>query len=211
MIDLGFEFFLTLSYAWEPAEDTDLLMSVPPRKPVTLESTMNVFNIAKQKETIKRSQFDLRERNDIRASSMYLNLNNQEQEHDGDLIDFGTSLKKKYETHVNEMKTLLTQKNYWTEEIREWRSITSQPSGERLVDGEVMLWSYAEAGLIEFFGCMCTYFAIFWFSFGVTAGDARMGQLIGSKHWKPQSPDLILQNGNILVFSINKIEWSGPI
>jgi len=38
MIDLGFELFSALSYAWEPPETDKGLMKVPPRKPVTEES-----------------------------------------------------------------------------------------------------------------------------------------------------------------------------
>ncbi|KAJ3221812.1 hypothetical protein HK099_003068 [Clydaea vesicula] len=38
VIDLGFEIFAALSYAWEPAESEANLMRVPPRKPVTSDS-----------------------------------------------------------------------------------------------------------------------------------------------------------------------------
>ncbi|KAJ3022617.1 UNVERIFIED_CONTAM: hypothetical protein HDU68_009026 [Siphonaria sp. JEL0065] len=37
VIDLGFELFASLSYAWEPSE-SNFLMKTPPRKPVTPES-----------------------------------------------------------------------------------------------------------------------------------------------------------------------------
>ncbi|KAJ3039704.1 hypothetical protein HDV00_011936 [Rhizophlyctis rosea] len=39
-VDLGFEIFITLSFAFEPPEDADLLMRLPPRRPVK-KSTLN--------------------------------------------------------------------------------------------------------------------------------------------------------------------------
>ncbi|KAJ2077754.1 hypothetical protein H4R24_004941 [Coemansia sp. RSA 988] len=37
-IDLGFEIFAALTYAWEPAESANGLMKLPPRKPVSMHS-----------------------------------------------------------------------------------------------------------------------------------------------------------------------------
>ncbi|RKO90783.1 hypothetical protein BDK51DRAFT_23684 [Blyttiomyces helicus] len=37
-VDLGFELFITLSFAFEPPEDEELLMQMPPRRPVTQET-----------------------------------------------------------------------------------------------------------------------------------------------------------------------------
>lgn len=41
-IDLGFELIAALSFAWDPPETKDGLMKLPPRKPVTQETT-NIF------------------------------------------------------------------------------------------------------------------------------------------------------------------------
>ncbi|KAJ2798365.1 hypothetical protein H4R20_004851 [Coemansia guatemalensis] len=38
VIDLGFEIFAALTYAWEPAESANGLMKLPPRKPVSMRS-----------------------------------------------------------------------------------------------------------------------------------------------------------------------------
>src|SRR5690349_17201518 len=38
VVDLGFELFNALSYAWDPAENRTGLMKLPPRKPVTYAS-----------------------------------------------------------------------------------------------------------------------------------------------------------------------------
>lgn len=42
VIDLGFELIAALSFAWDPAESTEGLMKLPPRKPVT-PHTCNIF------------------------------------------------------------------------------------------------------------------------------------------------------------------------
>jgi sodium/potassium-transporting ATPase subunit alpha len=198
MIDLGFEIFLTLSYAWEPAEDVEMLMSVPPRKFITAESTLAIFNETKKRDAHKASNMALNSTTnltDTHATSMLLNGDDAQEE---DIQALGNKLKNRYGKHISELRTIFTDKSYWTAQRDEWRSITAHPSGERLVDGEVMLWSFIEAGLIEFSGALCTYFAILWFRFGVTADDARRGQIKGSYYWKPQSPGLLLDSGDSL-------------
>src|SRR5271156_818769 len=55
VIDLGFELFAALSFAWDPPETKDGLMKLPPRKPVTPE-TSNVFRRRALRRT--RSHFD---------------------------------------------------------------------------------------------------------------------------------------------------------
>lgn len=42
VIDLGFELFAALSYAWEPAESPTGLMKTPPRRPVTHDSIIRL-------------------------------------------------------------------------------------------------------------------------------------------------------------------------
>lgn len=55
VIDLGFELFAALSFAWDPPETKEGLMKLPPRKPVTPETT-NVFRRRALRRT--RSHFD---------------------------------------------------------------------------------------------------------------------------------------------------------
>lgn len=55
MIDLGFELIAALSFAWDPPETKDGLMKLPPRKPVTRE-TSNIFRRRALRRT--RSHFD---------------------------------------------------------------------------------------------------------------------------------------------------------
>jgi sodium/potassium-transporting ATPase subunit alpha len=55
VIDLGFELIAALSFAWDPPETEEGLMKLPPRKPVTPETT-NVFRRRALRQT--RSRFD---------------------------------------------------------------------------------------------------------------------------------------------------------
>ncbi|TLD18358.1 P-type cation exchange alpha subunit of ATPase [Venturia nashicola] len=55
VIDLGFELIAALSFAWDPPETAEGLMKLPPRKPVTPETT-NVFRRRALRKT--RSHFD---------------------------------------------------------------------------------------------------------------------------------------------------------
>lgn len=55
VIDLGFELIAGLSYAWDPPETEEGLMKLPPRKPVTPETT-NVFRRRALRKT--QSHFD---------------------------------------------------------------------------------------------------------------------------------------------------------
>jgi sodium/potassium-transporting ATPase subunit alpha len=55
VIDLGFELFAALQFAWDPPESKEGLMKLPPRKPVTPE-TSNTFRRRALRRT--RSHFD---------------------------------------------------------------------------------------------------------------------------------------------------------
>lgn len=55
VIDLGFELIAALSFAWDPPETEEGLMKLPPRKPVTPE-TSNIFRRRALRRT--RSHFD---------------------------------------------------------------------------------------------------------------------------------------------------------
>ncbi|KAH0558645.1 hypothetical protein GP486_004705 [Trichoglossum hirsutum] len=55
VIDLGFELIAALSFAWDPPETEEGLMKLPPRKPVTPE-TSNIFRRRALRRT--RSRFD---------------------------------------------------------------------------------------------------------------------------------------------------------
>lgn len=200
-IDLGFEMLLTLAFAWEPCEDTNLMMSMPPRKQVTLETSRERFTKAAAGVNETGSQ-EIINSAQIMAVDESTDLLHEQKNIQEDLKVLNTRLQSRYTKYIKEA-TQVTNQRYWKEHLKEMQKITSKPSGQSLLDSEVLLWSYIEAGLIEVAGCLTTYFAIFWFQFGVSAEDARRGQIKGNYYWKPHSPDLPLHDGSVLVFYDN--------
>ncbi|KAH9248311.1 hypothetical protein BASA81_014065 [Batrachochytrium salamandrivorans] len=68
----------------------------------------------------------------------------------------------KYGGYLQETKSIFTSLEYWKMQYENWRELTaSREHNERLVDSEVLIYSYLEAGLIEFSGALTTYFAVF--------------------------------------------------
>jgi sodium/potassium-transporting ATPase subunit alpha len=65
VIDLGFELFVGLSFAWDPPETKDGLMRQPPRKPVTPTSIL-----ARQRKALRRSK-TIHAANSIMPASRY--------------------------------------------------------------------------------------------------------------------------------------------
>ncbi|KAI8919750.1 hypothetical protein BC831DRAFT_100360 [Entophlyctis helioformis] len=250
-VDLGFEIFMTMSFAWEPAEDMAVLMSMPPRKPVTHDSALGKFNYyqKRKEESTTMSRANLRSIDNMHHvgygyedgamdSTMLLHdLSGQGNTHSGNDIESGldggspstsavagvgavkaalglnsdaakklqlemkvleSRLRNRYGQYAQETKDIFTSLEYWKKQYNDWRELTAtDPTSERLVDGEVMLYSYLEAGLIQFSGALTAYFAVFWFTFGVSSSDARRGQIPGNLFWKPHSPPLPLADGTL--------------
>ncbi|KAL2918733.1 hypothetical protein HK105_201567 [Polyrhizophydium stewartii] len=227
-VDLGFEILMTMSFTWEPAEDMEALMSMPPRKPVTHQSALAMHNIMqRRKELTSSSQLNLaslerRRQSNLRAlddaarigltplggkpddelmdSTMLLNeigvMGDADPNLEMQIKVLNTRLRNRYGHYIRETKHILTSLEYWKMQYAEWRELTSAgATNERLVDSEVMMYSYLEGGLIEFAGAITTYFAVFWFTFGVSSTDARHGQIKGNLQWKPHSPPMVLQSG----------------
>ncbi|KAI8908167.1 hypothetical protein DFJ77DRAFT_433964 [Powellomyces hirtus] len=172
-VDLGFELFITLSFAFEPPEDADLLMKLPPRRPVSEESIMATMHA-------KKLQRDARKR----------------------VLDGTATLEGgenvSGENLSDDIRAVVTQPGYWRAQYRAWRELTQGfIVGERLVDGEVMMWAYLEGGIIECSGALATFFAVLWFSFGISGLDAVRAQK-GRKYFLPHSPDLHLSDGTLL-------------
>ncbi|EGF81882.1 hypothetical protein BATDEDRAFT_9944, partial [Batrachochytrium dendrobatidis JAM81] len=178
-VDLGFELMMTMSFAWEPAEDISQLMSMPPRCPVTTQSAFAMHNIMKRRQDIyTSSSFNIN--SSVSKSNLYQSSIN--------MVSMDQQIKKKKTNRIAQYE--------------DWRELTAaRKHNDRLVDSEVLMYSYLEAGLIEFAGALTTYFAVFWFSFGVSSADARQGQIYGNRQWKPHSPSLILESG---------VEFFGP-
>ncbi|TPX32086.1 hypothetical protein SmJEL517_g04751 [Synchytrium microbalum] len=208
VVDLGFEMFTTLSFAWEPAEDAEALMKQSPRRPVRItryqdskpaepstlaipggpSSSSSHPHTATEHETL---QIDI---------PMHKRLLDGDDDDDDDLLSSGIektqkTLNQRWRRYGNEL-TNITRRQYWTEWILEWRSILFTPVGERLVDAEVLSWAYLEGGLIEFAGAFVTFFIIFG-SFGLDANLIRVAQKAG-KYFRPSAPDLELPDGSFL-------------
>ncbi|KAH9270427.1 hypothetical protein BASA83_007426 [Batrachochytrium salamandrivorans] len=236
-VDLGFEILTTMSFSWEPAEDISLLMSMPPRNPVTQQSATAMHSIMKRRCEIehsfnpnlsqsantadgRKSNLQLADRNMYTSNRHREGQIRQDNYHDHDVMDstmllneigvtgdadpniemqikvLNKRLMNKYGGYLQETKSIFTSLEYWKMQYENWRELTaSREHNERLVDSEVLIYSYLEAGLIEFSGALTTYFAVFWYTFGVSSSDARHGQIFGNLQWKPHSPSLILESG----------------
>lgn len=191
-VDLGFEMLMTVSFAWEPAEDEDLVMRMKPRRRVTAESMLSVYE--RNKATVQSLEVASTNQLDIDESSHLLAEGQTQKD-----MKLNARLATRYGGYYREARQM-GGRRYWRDYIRDMRTLGSA-SDERLLDGETMVWAYVEAGLLEFAGCIVTYFAIFWIGFGVTPDVARRGQIDGNVHWKPHSPDLILGDGSVLVIA----------
>jgi sodium/potassium-transporting ATPase subunit alpha len=75
--------------------------------------------------------------------------------------------------------------------IENWKNPIEQ---ETLVDGEVLLWAYIEAGTIETLGCLVAYFFSMWYSYGVTPADAVKYGAIWGLPASENPPEVILSN-----------------
>ena len=225
-VDLGFELLMTLSFAWEPAEDEHILLSIPPRRQVTLQSSRaaherlkntassSQFNLASSRvnlssgvgagrgggggpsDLIKLSKLSPNGRRAYEESTELLNASSNDNIQK-DFQNLNNRLHSRYANYLNEAKEL-ADKKFWANYIKEWRDMAWNTTGERLVDGEVLIWSYIEAGLMEVAACLCTYFAIFWFQFGVSGEIIQQSQKAGL-YWKPHSPDLRINENSVLV------------
>ncbi|KAJ3212486.1 hypothetical protein HDU67_003777 [Dinochytrium kinnereticum] len=218
MVDLGFELFMTLSFAWEPPEDLSGLMWLGPRKPVTEESA-KAMKVARQaKKEMKEAAQDAmaaraQKDNHNVEEGRPLTISNKKAglSLSVDLLDDGAPdhlleasddqethavLGSRWKQYIKEMRVVLTDRRFWTAQIKEWRALVSLPTGERLVDAEVLSWAYLEAGLIETGGTLITFFAVFYFSWGITPTDAKRIQKL--RGFKPHSAEFELQNGNMI-------------
>ncbi|KAI8587994.1 hypothetical protein BDZ88DRAFT_444619 [Geranomyces variabilis] len=186
-VDLGFELFITLSFAFEPPEDEDLLMRLPPRRPVSEESIIATMH-ARRLGGYTESRMLMNRLVDENAELLMQDI------HENNIA--GSDAADAAALRI--LRAVLTQRGYWRAQYRAWRELTQGfIVGERLVDGEVMMWAYLEAGMIEFCGGVATFFAILWFSFGVSGADAVRAQK-GRKYFLPHSPDFELSDGTLL-------------
>ncbi|KAI9208928.1 uncharacterized protein BJ171DRAFT_595368 [Polychytrium aggregatum] len=169
-VDLGFEIFTSLSFAWEVPENPEILMKMAPRRPV---STL------------------------CSASTVYEGHHDIENPDDDDRVDANAKLQSRWRGYVEEAREILTKPRYHMDALREWMEILRKPTGERLVDLEVLCWSYVEGGFLECGGAFLAYALVFYEYFGISLHDARVAQKTGM-YFKPHSPNMQLENGSSL-------------
>ncbi|KAJ3097360.1 hypothetical protein HDU96_000416 [Phlyctochytrium bullatum] len=222
MVDLGFELFITLAFAWEPADDERALMWLGPRKPVTADSVKAMITARQAKQEMQEAAQDAIQKakeaeaggggGDVeearplgvkgskrKAVSMSMDLlddgghglvGHDDDEHTNKLLE------SRWRSYVKEMRVVLTDKRFWKAYFKEWNALVSLPTGERLVDAEVLSWAYLEAGVLVTGCTLVTFFAVLYYSWGITALDARRIQR--DRGFKPKAKDYLLINGDTI-------------
>ncbi|KAJ3113569.1 hypothetical protein HDU96_003267 [Phlyctochytrium bullatum] len=133
VVDLGFELLMALSYAYDPSENREGLMKLPPRKPVTPGSIDRLRRL---------KALEVRE-SGIPAV-------------EGVEPPTPTRLQK-----VVRSIRRLTSPARW--------AMSFEPTEEEtLVDGDLLSYSYLEAGTIQAIGCFAAYFFAIWYHSGLT-------------------------------------------
>ncbi|ORY16515.1 hypothetical protein BCR33DRAFT_731196 [Rhizoclosmatium globosum] len=226
VVDLGFELFITLSFAWEPPEDSEALLRLGPRQPVTAESIQLMKNKRQAKKDVLEAQanaiHDAAERRSSIGNQLDLEkqktsitpkyqltsadeddyqnlLENSNDEIYGDLNEAqkaALKLKGRWWRHISELKAMMTDIRYWKAQQKEWKALVAIKSGERLVDAEVLSWSYLEAGLMEASICIGTFFAVLYWGWDMTPTDAKRIQR--SRGFKPHTANHTLESGIII-------------
>ncbi|KAJ3192007.1 hypothetical protein HK101_007183 [Irineochytrium annulatum] len=163
VVDLGFELFMALSYAYDPSENPTGLMKLQPRKPVNPESVERLN---------KRKQLDREERDAERKAKGLAAI---EEGHDDDHHEEPS----KVQSFVRGCKKLVS-KRYWKESFE-------KTDEQTLVDGDLLCYSYLEAGTIMSIGCFASYFFAIWYHYGLTPTDLQQnaGSWFGSSNPQP--------------------------
>jgi sodium/potassium-transporting ATPase subunit alpha len=161
VIDLGFELFVALSFAWDPPETADGLMRQPPRKPVTKASILG-----RQRRALRKSK------------TLHATTTTHTQ-------DGARSLKppSKLANLIEKARTPFT-RAYWTDL---WESRHNED--ETLVDSKLLSWAYLESGMIQFAAAILSYFIVFGAQ-GFSPSDLRRAQSAGVYFLK-DAPDFV--------------------
>ncbi|KAI9346108.1 hypothetical protein BDR26DRAFT_855871 [Obelidium mucronatum] len=226
VVDLGFELFITLSFAWEPPEDAEALLRLGPRQPVTLESIQLMKNKREANREVLEAQAAIvaerrasvgkildPEKNESQSKAFpkyalaaddddddeFLIHHSNEEIHGEEINEAkkaALKLKGRWWRHMLELKAMLTDVRYWKAQEKQWRAIVAIKEGERLVDAEVLSWAYLEAGIMEAAICIGTFFAVFYWGWGVSPTDAKRIQI--HRGFKPHSPPFLLESGEMI-------------
>jgi len=171
VIDLGFELFMALTYAWDKPETKQGLMKLPPRKPVTPETTL----------AYREHQKRLLRLNSVGAKAGAEDLEDP-------VKDSAASHLSWYGRIMRRFRWLFMQ-DFWDE-------LRHKEGGETLVDRQVLVWAYLEAGTILSLGCLTAYFVVLNFN-GITPYDARAMAKHGD-YFSKSSPSYTTASGKVL-------------
>ncbi|KAJ3053133.1 hypothetical protein HK097_004964 [Rhizophlyctis rosea] len=171
VVDLGFELFLALSYAWDPPETKTGLMKLAPRKPVTEASVARLRRKAKEEGKDLLVDPELGHSKD--GSAMPTTPNPAKS---SKITGFFTALGKPFTKKF-------------------WQDLMEETEEETLVDGNLLSYSYLEAGTIMTVTCFISYFVAIcnYRGWGITMGDLQRN---GSQ-WG-YSAGIRLANGDVL-------------
>jgi sodium/potassium-transporting ATPase subunit alpha len=201
VVDLGFELFITTSFAWEPPEDKDIILRMGPRKPVTEETIQARRHKAAVTREILGTPTTTASVRGKKDGNHFVMIESTDDLEDvfGSSVASGHTASFSYRARrwLHQIRTLLTDRRYWLAHQREWQSLVTSKKGERLVDSEVLGWSYLEGGMMEAGIGLITFFSVLWFDWGMSADDARNIQW--SRGFKPHSPDFETDAGVVLV------------
>ncbi|KAJ3237801.1 hypothetical protein HDU81_008904 [Chytriomyces hyalinus] len=145
VVDLGFELIIALAYAYDVSENPAGLMKLPPRKPVTIESVERLN---------RRRALDRAERQASNGGRAVEADDEEEHEHNmSKMAKFSRGFKRVFT------------KRFWNEKFE-------KTEDEVLIDGNLMSYSYIEAGTIMTIGCLTCYFYAMWYHFDILPSDA---------------------------------------
>ncbi|KAJ3072254.1 hypothetical protein HDU98_003950 [Podochytrium sp. JEL0797] len=172
VVDLGFELFIALSYAFDISENPAGLMMLPPRKPVTPQSIERLY---------RRRALDQAERVGDNATA----------EESAETAEESETTESKLTKLTRGVSKLFT-KRYWVE-------MFEKTEDEVLIDGDVLSYSYIEAGTIETIGCLVCYFFAMWYHSGVTPRE----QVTYGANWGLAGNDYVMDGRNMTVDAQN--------
>ncbi|KAJ3065504.1 hypothetical protein HDU98_011139 [Podochytrium sp. JEL0797] len=161
VVDLGFELFIALTYAFDVSENPAGLMKLPPRKPVTPQSIERLY---------RRRALDQAEHGG--------NVENVHEEEN----TAGVSKMTKFTRGVKKVFS----KRYWVE-------MFEKTEDDILIDGDVLSYSYLEAGTIQTIGCLTCFFFAMWFHMAITPYEA----VKHAANWGQAGNDYVFQGRTV--------------
>jgi len=170
VIDLGFELFVALSFAWDPAETKDGLMRMPPRKPVNERSIISL-----KKRALRRSKT-------LRHNSRTMSMTES-------LTPAKPNLLTKWRLKLKTPFTRLF-----------WEDMFERSDDENLVDSKLLSYAYLEAGVIEMLASLVGYFVVFFKSGFTPSDLRRAQQAFTTSDpfFTKTSPDFINYQGRAI-------------